>query len=467
MIKVITTVGTSLFTNYMKKEVVKSLKTLGKRDYELDDDAFNRALKDKATTSDLEDELKSKLTTFWIHNLKKEKDEKVNIKYVQGTGLNVGCCAEVQTLIAIANKAEYKDQILEVHLLCTDTQLSQLAASIIKDLTIPNITFVEPVKIDKLQVKNAKDFEDEGFFNLVKEVQSIKGDDENVVLNISGGYKALIPPLTLLAQLEKLMMYYIYEDEGKLIETGALPINFDWSVIEKYVVYLNNNNQRNNRASEDTISDMQKLYLIKQNSRDLTLIGDLLRIYSQKASPFTETIFGYFIEHKVFECYAKEYGRDKVQHSVKFGEMNGSDDIDIFIQPKEGEFITVESKHAEFVLPNSLEMEKIIKNLIFRANQAHNDGQGNPSEIWLMLYSYSSINDKNNQFNLLVEYKEELDNIINAIQQDDICKKAIFKAKHFFIVENKLKDKRHVYQDFMRDSLKIKNIIDIYDSSKL
>lgn len=467
MIKVITTVGTSLFTNYMKKEVVKSLKTLGKRDYELDDDAFNRALKDKATTSDLEDELKSKLTTFWIHNLKKEKDEKVNIKYVQGTGLNVGCCAEVQTLIAIANKAEYKDQILEVHLLCTDTQLSQLAASIIKDLTIPNITFVEPVKIDKLQVKNAKDFEDEGFFNLVKEVQSIKGDDENVVLNISGGYKALIPPLTLLAQLEKLMMYYIYEDEGKLIETGALPINFDWSVIEKYVVYLNNNNQRNNRASEDTISEMQKLYLIKQNSRDLTLIGDLLRIYSQKASPFTETIFGYFIEHKVFECYAKEYGRDKVQHSVKFGEMNGSDDIDIFIQPKEGEFITVESKHAEFVLPNSLEMEKIIKNLIFRANQAHNDGQGNPSEIWLMLYSYSSINDKNNQFNLLVEYKEELDNIINAIQQDDICKKAIFKAKHFFIVENKLKDKRHVYQDFMRDSLKIKNIIDIYDSSKL
>lgn len=74
--------------------------------------------------------------------------------------------------------------------------------------------------IEGLQVKDAETFRDAGFINLIDKVVAIKGEDTSTILNISGGYKALIPPLTLLAQLEQIPLYYIYEDSGELIETG-------------------------------------------------------------------------------------------------------------------------------------------------------------------------------------------------------------------------------------------------------
>ena len=75
MIKVITTIGTSLFTNYRKKEVRKSLEKLGKKEFELDEDAFNEATKEQATIDDLND-LKIKITSFWLHNLKQDIDKR-------------------------------------------------------------------------------------------------------------------------------------------------------------------------------------------------------------------------------------------------------------------------------------------------------------------------------------------------------------------------------------------------------
>lgn len=70
--------------------------------------------------------------------------------------------------------------------------------------------------------------------------------------------------------------------------------------------------------------------------------------------------------------------------------MKGSEDIDIFIKPTESEFITMEVKHAGFVLENDEQMKKIATNLIFRAKQANLSGQGEIKEIWLMLYSYTN-----------------------------------------------------------------------------
>lgn len=67
---------------------------------------------------------------------------------------------------------------------------------------------------------------------------------------------------------------------------------------------------------------------------------------------------------------------------------------------------------------------------------------------------------------LMQEVAEEAKTLA-VIQQDELCKKAVFKVKHFFIVENKLGGEKHVYETFMKESLKIKSINDIYDSSKL
>ena len=473
-IKVITTVGTSLFTNFLKEEVVelfndviKEAKGIRPNDYNIREAHIKLSKSDNKpddnTITGYKDDIKRKIP-HWLSDIQYNKStEKYEFK--PNLGLNTHCCAEVQTLLAIAKKDEYKGKTLEVHLLCTDTQLSQLAAAIIKDLKIPDITFMESAKIDFLQVKDAKNFEEKGFFNLVDKVKSIKGTDTNVILNISGGYKALIPPLTLLAQLEKMTLCYVYEESGELIETGNLPINFDWGVIENYTTYLQKSQSKRDKASDSIIKEMRDLKLVKSDSRDLTIIGSLISKYSQQASPFTQTIFGYLVEYKLDECYALKYGREKVQHGVKFGEMKGTEDIDIFIKPNANEFITMEVKHAGFVLDNETQMDKITKNLIFRAIQAKNSKQGTIKEIWLMLYSYTDI--RNNTFILTQAQTETLYKVSQAIKAANICCNALFIAKHFYIEsnksneENRLDGEVHIYQNFMKSTLKIESIKDI------
>ncbi|QQS27999.1 MAG: hypothetical protein IPM47_14115 [Sphingobacteriales bacterium] len=475
MIKVITTVGTSLFTNYRRKEVQKYWENEANinpqiNNYNVETDYKNLLKENLQYTSRSESAIKTAIENYWLKDILTNIDINGDLQCIKAKGLNHQCCAEVQTLLAIAQHKDYKDKDLEVHLLCTDTTLSRLAAEIIAGIDfnpIAKIKFADYsddkkyFAVDSLQVKDAKKFEDTGFLKLVEQVKSIKGGNNDVILNISGGYKALIPPLTLLAQLEEIPLYYIYEDSGELIETGNLPINFDWGVIEQYTAYLHNQSKRN-KADADIIDEMRKLKLVRPDSNELSIIGKLIAEYSKQASPFTQTIFGYLVEYKLDEYYAAVYGREKVQHGVKFGEMKGSEDIDIFIKPAENKFITMEVKHAGFVLDNEEQMKKITKNLIHRATQAKNSGQGEIQEIWLMLYSYS--NDKNPSFELTESQKRTLEEVNNAIKEDEVCKNAPFKAKHFYINSNELRDESHIYQTFIKSTLKEQKIIGIYDS---
>jgi hypothetical protein len=90
-----------------------------------------------------------------------------------------------------------------------------------------------------LQIKNATQFETEGFNNLLTIIQKYKTKN-NTILNISGGYKAVIPYLTLFAQLEEIPLKYMYEDSGELITVGNLPFSLDWAVVEALKPFLNN-----------------------------------------------------------------------------------------------------------------------------------------------------------------------------------------------------------------------------------
>lgn len=89
-----------------------------------------------------------------------------------------------------------------------------------------------------------------------------------------------------------------------------MPINFDWGIIEEYIIYLHNKNKRNN-AKDDVIVEIRKLRLIKPNSRELSIIGNLLAKYSNQASPFTQNIFGYLVEHKLDSVMQLNMGTKK------------------------------------------------------------------------------------------------------------------------------------------------------------
>jgi putative CRISPR-associated protein (TIGR02619 family) len=438
--KIITTVGTSIFDKTPIKDYseVKTLKN----------DANKKLIyAQKQQVEDEYNEILRKANAFC--NSKSLSDLK---EY----------SAECKTLHLIG-----QENITEIVLFTTDTVLGYLAGEILQT-QLKRIFGNDKVKLERiegLEVHNAATFQQTGFQNLVQktseEIRNGKAADKKVILNISGGYKAILPVMTLVGQLEEVPLNYVYEDSDKIIEIGNLPISFDWAVIEKYVVYLKNNSQLQ-KATNELKAEMKNLNLIdfdKENKALLTIMGTLLAEYLNRASPFTETIFGYLVEYKLDECYAKIYGREKVQHGVKFGNMAGTEDIDIYIKPTENEFITMEVKHAEFVLDSAEQMEKITKNLIYRAQET-NKTEGEIAEIWLMLYSYT--NTKKNTFMLSNEQNQTLAITANAIKHDAICENAVFKVKHFYIEANKLGSERHIYQTFMKSELKSEQIKDIY-----
>jgi len=234
-IRVITTVGTSLFSNYMDKDnVVRKYAALSK-EYEGIAPQFRNLeyLSAKETTnsrytSDI-NYITGIIEDLWLPFAKKKAS------------------AEIETLYKIAEE-EKKD--LDIYLLATDTVLSVVACELIKEWFDKNpsanehknkITCIfdsNTCVAEGLQIHDAQRFETVGFHNLLRIIQKYLSEDNNI-LNISGGYKAIIPYVTLFAQLENIPLKYMYEDSESLITVGNLPFSLDWAIVEALKPFLN------------------------------------------------------------------------------------------------------------------------------------------------------------------------------------------------------------------------------------
>lgn len=103
------------------------------------------------------------------------------------------------------------------------------------------ISDVKIIKIEGLQTKDTKKFEEKAILNLSEilkeEIETGHKKDYNVVLNITGGYKGVIPYLTLFGMLyqegeedgkeKRISIKYLYEDSKELITLPNLPVAFD------------------------------------------------------------------------------------------------------------------------------------------------------------------------------------------------------------------------------------------------
>lgn len=455
MIKIITTVGTSIITNFKSNEVQRAISHVTNNNNAKIDTLYDAVL-EYPDKSDI-DELSSIISRFFLTNMTKKSDCWEYSK--TPTELNIHCCAEVYSIVKLMDK--YVGETFEVYLLTTDTPLSGIAGKLISDTlkkSFPEkIVNVDIRTIKGLQVTDSQTFSDQGFFNLIDEVHSINNESTNTILNISGGYKAVIPVLTLLAQLEEIIIYYIYEDSTELIEIGNLPINFDWGIIEKYVEIIKNNNKRN-KADENLIQELRDLKLIKSENRDLSIVGELISRYAEKMSPYTAIIFGYLIEYKLVEYYAKLYGGEKVLHSYE--PVKGLGDIDIFIKDKANTFIAVEIKPFNRLLSENY-MQTIRENYSKRIKPLINS-ENQISEIWLILYSYSK--EKTDTKELDKSTKMMLSEYTEALKQDFGDDTFTFRVKHFFIHKNKLSSEKHIYQTFMKSSIKDNAVSDLFSS---
>lgn len=334
----ITTVGTSLFTNYLKPDARDRI-----NDYCDIGDSFD-AIEDKSAAefiySQLEDDIKDIEDTIKTRWFKLDEEP------------NHDASAEIKSILKIQELGD-----IQVRLLASDSVLSMLAAKLIKawfEQNKPSISIIFEEKNDVIENLSVKDLSvkgdsatiESGFIHLTDKIFSIIKDDKNdkesdgCMLNISGGYKATIPFLTLIGQLEKIPLYYIYEDSDSLVNIANFPLNFDWDLAEQfYPIFLKGALEK--EINNELIKELEdrKLIIKSDNAYKKTALGGLLKTYTEQNRPTANSVTGYFAEYKMFEYFINfpyEYGSVKysrVEKSENFV-INGKKlEIDLVLSP--------------------------------------------------------------------------------------------------------------------------------------
>jgi hypothetical protein len=288
---------------------------------------------------------------------------------------------------------------------------------------------------------NLKGYSEQGLLNLIGQIKNVitTAGTENTLLNITGGYKALIPPVTILAQLYHLSIYYLYEDSTDIIHLPPMPVGFDWQIIEKYTILLFNEKQRTNEKRQEEVAEMRELNLLFKDSNNLTPLGIILREYLRdKESPFTGTIMGYLVELKLYKYYQTKFNCSKVKHSIK---TKDSGDIDLVIEPNETSKIIIEVKPVS-VLENPFNSwTQLLDKFPTRVQSLEN-----VSEVWLILYGD---NERSVNVETLKQLKEKFDTNI------------AFNCKFLKVQKSRQTQERHIYQDFFKSDIKDNQITDI------
>lgn len=260
MKKIIATVGTSIFTNYIKASENKSeMESISGSD-----GLFNK-LENKSYDTE---EMNSKSTKALY---------KVICNYWLETAECVQASAEIESLITI-QKATGTN--LQVHLIASDTILSRIACDLInyffnKVATRYGIVIIDEEFVVKgLQVDNADEFRRTGLLRLFRRLDELIVDENHApytAINITGGYKAFIPFITILGQINKIPIYYLYENTGKLINIPPLPLSIDYGFIEQHYTAFN---ELNDTRSGNWIEYKRKMDLPDTFDSFIELIED-------------------------------------------------------------------------------------------------------------------------------------------------------------------------------------------------
>ena len=258
--KLITPVGTSLFTNYLDENTGI---TFG-QDYE--------AIK-KCSVAEWDDYGPE------IEELKKSSLGFIATKRESGS-------AELQSIAKIQDKLK---EDLEVHLLASDTIASRLVAEILTEVVTSVLGDEICVRFDAetdvitgLQVEDPKAFSNEGMTNLIRKIDEKAGGYwPALAINITGGYKATLPYLTILAQVKRVPLYYNFEDTDTLITIPQAPLVIDFGLIERHSDILIQIDEgiekwpKFSRKHYQAIRDLEAFIEINGNYALLSPIGEI------------------------------------------------------------------------------------------------------------------------------------------------------------------------------------------------
>jgi len=138
--------------------------------------------------------------------------------------------AEIKSLIKMGLKPNDK-----VILISTYTIDGKLGAELVREFLISKKLIakgnIQIKEIKGLQANDGKKFANEGIKNLLSSL--IKYEYENIVLNITGGYKSVIPYLALIGMLFNKPIRYIHEDSEDIITLAHIPLLLNEEIILK------------------------------------------------------------------------------------------------------------------------------------------------------------------------------------------------------------------------------------------
>lgn len=255
--KVITPVGTSLFENYRRHEgsVI---------------DAALKYLKEQKDGEEYD------LPACRYPSLKDYLD-RITKKVKPWMAGRDNASAEITSILKIQKEIKGKSEEgaeLEVYLLASDTVSSVLAAELLAaEFQQRGIkayfTREQHYVIEYLQVHNGVAFQKEGLSNLISAVEKIAGGYYgNLIFNITGGYKATIPYLSIYAQVNSIPIYYIFEDEETLLSIPPAPVGLNWGLFERYSNLL----EEVANGIDLSIPEIKKSYGIPYEDTDLDIL---------------------------------------------------------------------------------------------------------------------------------------------------------------------------------------------------
>lgn len=398
MIKIITTVGTSLFTNYTKGEVKDSfynddyqdisellneLELLPSNEYY--NQKYQRIIRG----------IKAVIENKWLKGIVKKKNE----WELEEGKLNSSASAEIKSLMKIAENIT-NDEI-KVYLLYSDSVLSQLASEIIQEY-IPKFISDKKIEIKSNLIENlvVDSFEkfNIGLINIVKKIREIfknefnlKADDtfniknkqkisDEFIFNISGGYKATIPFLTILAQLYNIESKYIFEESDEVITIPHINIGIDELFIEKIYLDLSSRNFEGMLQRKE----LENYKLI--NNKELTVLGEMVKDYADNHTVNAKKVFGYIAEFKLYEYFINNplningIQLKKVKRSVQYKK-----EFDLVLSNEKEDLLCFCEVKAYYTFVNN--DEKILSDLKDRINAIKDYFSKSKFEYHFYIYS--------------------------------------------------------------------------------
>jgi putative CRISPR-associated protein (TIGR02619 family) len=157
-------------------------------------------------------------------------------------------CAEINVLSRLG--IEKSDRII---LLASDNAQGRICAEMVKQASIDAFGLpeaaVEIRRIEGLQVLDSKKLRDTGLKNLVKITLDYLANDAirygyDIILNPTGGFKGVVPFITILGMLYGRRCVYLFEYAEELINLPPLPFSFNlqlYNRVRPALVYTEEN----------------------------------------------------------------------------------------------------------------------------------------------------------------------------------------------------------------------------------